>query len=230
MRWRACSADSTTSTRSSIPAPPPKGVSSTWPADNGVWSRKFTYPRREPAAIALRTWRCCSNHSNHSGKSVKMSISIARSPHAAAAGRRLLGDEVEVDLDAPLRDAHAADRIFDHRHEQLAAIGAGDLERLAGGVLDHACDHAHSARAVEHLTALQFVRPPLVLLQLRRRVAFDRQLHPAQRPRLLAILHALQTQDRMAGGARPPHHRGAAAADPDARARRQQTRGPRGHG
>ena len=123
-----------------MPAPPPNGVSSTCPPLSGVCSRKLTQLKREPAASTLATWRCAENHSNHSGNSVKTSISII----ALALGRRAdarqaaRAEEVDVDVDAARRGIDLADRVCDHRHEQRLAARrrASHLERLARGQLD----------------------------------------------------------------------------------------------
>ena len=48
-RRSARSAASITSTRSTIPAPPPNGVSSTWPPLSGVWSRGLSVAQLVPA-------------------------------------------------------------------------------------------------------------------------------------------------------------------------------------
>src|SRR5256885_1533142 len=148
-----------------MPAPPPNGVSSTCPPVSGVWSRKLISRRREPAASALRTCRWLSNQSNHSGNSVKMSISTSARPRrliACAAPRRgrLRGglfQEARVDLDPPLAHAHAPHRIFYERHEQLPlAAGAPHLECLTGGKLEQPRHRAHEPLTVAHLAPLQF--------------------------------------------------------------------------
>ena len=81
-----------TSTRSTIPAPPPNGVSSTWPPLSGVCvarvQRAQLVPGRERVGdVALRR-----NQSNHSGKSVTTSSCTATpspAPDAGAPRRRL---------------------------------------------------------------------------------------------------------------------------------------------
>src|SRR3712207_4201464 len=92
-----------TSTRSTIPAPPPNGVSSTTLPLSVVWSRGLSVRTSWPAASALRTWRCVRNHSNHSGNSVTTSSCI---------------QELRVDLDALLRDVDRANGVADERDEQ----------------------------------------------------------------------------------------------------------------
>src|SRR4051812_42585592 len=65
-----------------MPAPPPNGVSSTWPPLSGLWSRGFSVRTSCPPASALATWRWARNHSNHSGKSVTTSSCIVSLPRA----------------------------------------------------------------------------------------------------------------------------------------------------
>ncbi len=106
-------------------------------------------------------------------------------------------EEVEADLDAPLGGRHPADGVFDHRHEQrLATLGRADLERLAGGQLDQAHDGPEAVLAVEHLAALEFMRPPFALGELWRIARLDGQLAAAQGLDRRAAVDALQAQDR----------------------------------
>src|SRR3954463_2849789 len=98
-----------TSTRRTIPAPPPNGVSSTCPPVSGVKSRGLTQVIDDPASTTLRTWRCSRNQSNHGGKRVKTSMSIRSSA---------LAEEGEVDVDDARLDVDRADRVVDERHEQ----------------------------------------------------------------------------------------------------------------
>ena len=55
------------------------------------------------------------------------------------------------------------------------------LERLAGGQLDQPADRSEQALAVDHLAALELVRPPLALGERRRRRCAHGQRRPAQR-------------------------------------------------
>src|SRR5215204_1692037 len=73
-----------------MPAPPPYGVSSTWPAVSGVEARRSTKPSWCPSASAFRTWRCWVNHSNQPGKSVTTSIFI-RGIRGSRGSRRCRG-------------------------------------------------------------------------------------------------------------------------------------------
>src|SRR4051812_11504986 len=98
-----------TSTRSTIPAPPPNGVSSTWPAPSGVVARGSTHSSLCPRASALATWRCARNQWNQAGKRVKTSTSI---------------DEAQVDVDDPPAHVDRADRVA-HEGDQPIA----DLQR-----------------------------------------------------------------------------------------------------
>src|SRR5918997_3832226 len=92
-----------TSTRSTMPAPPPYGVSSTTLPESVVWSRGFSVRSSCPASAALRTWRCVRNHSNHSGKSVTTSSCTEEPP---------------VDVDPLGLDVDRPDAVADERDEQ----------------------------------------------------------------------------------------------------------------
>ena len=69
---------------------------------------------------------------------MKTSILIDCSSASFGAGRRVL-QEAQVDVDrAPLR-VHAADGVFDERHQQRAGgVAATHLQHLAGGELEQA--------------------------------------------------------------------------------------------
>src|SRR5215212_364999 len=145
-----------------MPAPPPYGVSSTWPAFRGVVARRSIASSAWPSPSALRTCRCSRNQSNHPGNSVNMSIFIRV---------RSLSEEVLVDADlAPL---DRADRIRDERHEAPVV----ELEHRAGGAVEDA-RHASPAR---HRGPHQVGCEPLALAQLR----LDQQDLAAQRPRVV---------------------------------------------
>src|SRR5215203_2702266 len=58
--------------------------------------------------------------------------------------RKSLPQEREIDVDPPRRHVHGADRVAHHRHEQVAAPGASDLQRLARGERDHAPHLPHT--------------------------------------------------------------------------------------
>src|SRR3954454_2069026 len=130
-----------TSTRSTIPAPPPNGVSSTAPPLNGVVARGSTHSSECPSASALATCRWPRNQSNHPGNRVKTSTSI---------------DEAHVDVDHAPFDVHRADRVAHERDQRVA-----DLERLARRQRDHPRDDPNLARAVDHAAADEVVRPVL---------------------------------------------------------------------
>src|SRR5439155_22381748 len=159
-------------TRSSMPAPPPKGTSSTWPPASGVCARMSTHSTEDPPASALRTWRCERNHSNHCGKRVKMSICTVSAASrvrirircAAGIGARAGAGEAEelaVDLDRAARCVDAQHRVFDHRHDQRgAARDELDLQGLARRQLEHSSHGADRAPAVRYLARLEFPRPP----------------------------------------------------------------------
>src|SRR3954452_16920743 len=125
-----------TSTRNTIPAPPPKGVSSTCPHFSGVEARKSTASTVWPSASAFWTCRCVRNHSNHCGNSVKTSA---------------FTEEPEVDVDAARGQVDRADAVAHHRHEQLAPVGAVHLEHLDRGQRAHAPHETDRDVAVEHL-------------------------------------------------------------------------------
>src|SRR3954471_19601864 len=133
------SAASMTSTRSTIPAPPPNGVSSTWPPLSGVCSGGFSARSSCPPARALATWRCERNHSNHSGKSVTTSSCTSAGP--ARRRRRRLPQERHVDVDDLRRHVDAPDGVAHERDEErLVLVGAGHLERLARRQRDESRD------------------------------------------------------------------------------------------
>src|SRR4051812_27014172 len=100
-----------TSTRRTMPAPPPNGVSSTWPHFNGVDARKSTVSTEWPRANAFSTWRWVRNQSNHCGNSVKTSA---------------FTEEAQVDVDAARLDVDRADAVAHHRHQQLGPVGPVD--------------------------------------------------------------------------------------------------------
>src|SRR5690242_11035560 len=102
-----------TSTRSTIPAPPPNGVSSTWPHLSGVSWRKSIASIACPSASAFSTCRWVRNHSNHCGNSVKTSA---------------FTEEAEVDVDAPGVEIDGADAVAHERHEQLGAVDPVHLQ------------------------------------------------------------------------------------------------------
>src|SRR3954449_1397173 len=104
-----------TSTRRTMPAPPPNGASSTCPQFRGVDARKSTVSTECPSASAFSTCRWVRNQSNHCGKSVKTSA---------------FTQEAHVDVDAAGVDVDRADAVAHHRHEQLGPVGAVDLEHL----------------------------------------------------------------------------------------------------
>ena len=85
------------------------------------------------------------------------------------------------------------------------------------------------ALAVEHLAALEFVRPPLALLERGRRLGGHRQLHPTQRLGRLASIDSLEAHDRARVGARPARDRGGAPADRDGAPEREQPCARAGH-
>src|SRR3954453_12252453 len=128
-----------TSTRSTIPAPPPNGVSSTWPHFSGVEARKSTASTECPSASAFSTWRCVRNHSNHCGNSVRTSA---------------FTQELQGDVDPAGRDVDRADGVAHQRHEQLRAVGPVDLEHLAAGQGGHPAHEADRPLAVHDGAAL----------------------------------------------------------------------------
>src|SRR3954465_6759339 len=93
-----------TSTRSTIPAPPPNGVSSTTLPLSVEWSRGLSVRSSWPPSSALRTWRTPRNQSNHSGNSVTTSICKAQEPPVH-------GNQLRLDVDA-------LDRVADERDER----------------------------------------------------------------------------------------------------------------
>src|SRR3954447_26910275 len=132
-----------------MPAPPPKGVSSTWPHFRGVEERKSTASTECPSASAFSTCRWVRNQSNHCGNSVKTSA---------------LTEEAQVDVDPARLDVDRADAVAHQRHEQLRAVGPVDLEHLDAGQRAHPPHEADRGRAVDHGAALEVARPELALL------------------------------------------------------------------
>src|ERR1041385_4353375 len=88
---------------STMPAPPPNGMSSTCAPLSGECSRRSSTFRLDPAASAFATWRWEENQSNHSGNSVKSSISI-RSLHPLAPPLVLQAEKRLIDLDPSRRE------------------------------------------------------------------------------------------------------------------------------
>src|SRR3954451_500397 len=99
-----------TSTRSTIPAPPPNGVSSTAAPESGVVARGSMHSSECPSASALATCRWPRNQSNQPGNSVKTSASI---------------DEPHVDVDHACLHVDGPDRIAHHGDEDVT-----DLQRF----------------------------------------------------------------------------------------------------
>src|SRR3954454_4645906 len=153
-----------TSTRRTMPAPPPNGASSTCPQFRGVDARKSTVSTEWPSASAFSTCRCVRNQSNHCGNSVKTSA---------------FTEEAKVDVDPAALDVDRADAVAHQRHEQLRAVGPVDLEHLDARQRAHAPHEADGDRAVDDGAAFEVARPELALLQHVVR-ARDRQLGAAQ--------------------------------------------------
>src|SRR3954447_1408248 len=158
-----------------IPAPPPYGVSSTWPPDNGVPWRKST---SSICAPVLRTWRCSTNQSNQCGNSVKTSICISEP------------EEVAVDLDDLLFEVDALHSVADQRHEMLLEA---DLEQRARRGVQHPLDVAEP----RYLAADQVCDQVLVLLEL---VVHEQQLAAHRR----RVRDAVQLDQRPIVGTGPP--------------------------
>src|SRR3954453_19299369 len=139
-----------TSTRSTIPAPPPNGVSSTCPHFSCVAARKSTASSSCPSAIAFSTCRCVRNHSNHCGNSVKTSA---------------FTEEAQVDLDPPGLEVDRAEAVAHERHEQLRAVGPVDLEHLDARQRAHAAHEADDQVTVEDRAPLEVGRPELAFFE-----------------------------------------------------------------
>src|SRR3954470_6921273 len=133
-----------TSTRNTIPAPPPNGVSSTWPHFKGVDARKSKVETSWPSASAFCTWRWVMNHSNHCGNSVKTSA---------------FTEEAQIDVDAARRDVDRAHAVAHQRHEQLGAVRAVDLEHLDARQRAHAPHVADLDRTVDDQAAFEVGGP-----------------------------------------------------------------------
>src|SRR3954451_3569657 len=169
-----------TSTRRTIPAPPPNGVSSTWPHFKGVDARKSKAETSWPRASAFCTWRWVMNHSNHCGNSVKTSA---------------FTEEAQIDVDAARRDVDRAHAVAHQRHEQLRAVGPVDLESRHARQRAHLAHVADFQVAVDDQAAFEVRGPELVVVE-HRVVARDGQLETPQRLRVLARVRAFQAQDR----------------------------------
>src|SRR3954451_4974607 len=153
-----------TSTRSTIPAPPPNGVSSTCPHLNGVDARKSTASTEWPRLKAFSTCRWVRNQSNQCGNSVKTSA---------------FTEEAQVDVDPARLDVDRADAVAHHRDQQLGTVGAIDLEHLDRRECAHPAHETDDHVAVDDRAAGQIRGPVLVLLKGSFR-ARDGQLVPAQ--------------------------------------------------
>src|SRR5687768_17239803 len=103
------------STRRTMPAPPPNGVSSTCPHFSGVVSRKSIASTEWPSAYAFSTCRCVRNQSNHCGNSVKTSA---------------FTEELQVDVDAARLKVDRPHAVAHQRHQQLGAVHAVHHEHL----------------------------------------------------------------------------------------------------
>src|SRR3954449_5245223 len=114
---------SMTSTRNTIPAPPPNGVSSTCPPLSGVCSRGFSARSSWPPPSALATWRCERNHSNHSGK--RVTTSSCTSAGLARGRRRGLAQERHVDVDHLRHHVDTPDGVAHERDEERLVLVVG---------------------------------------------------------------------------------------------------------
>src|SRR6478735_6119139 len=139
-----------TSTRKTMPAPPPKGASSTCPHFRGVDARKSTVSTECPSASAFSTCRWVRNQSNHCGNSVKTSA---------------FTEEAQVDVDPAPLEVDRADAVAHHRDEQLGAVGPVDLEHLDRRQRAHAPHEADRHVAVHNRAALEVARPELALIE-----------------------------------------------------------------
>src|SRR4051794_23923321 len=222
-----------TSTRSTMPAPPPNGVSSTWRALSGEWSRGFSARTSWPAATALRMWRWLANHSNQSGKSVMTSSCTSgrrsRSGARVAVGREVVGQRVpevaEVDVDDAATDVDAPHAVAHERHQHgRASFAPRDLERLARRQRHELRDDADRAVAVDDAQADEVLGVPLVLVERRRRGARDGELGAAQRLGRLPRRDAGEPQDRAIVGPGAAHDLRHAPADANLDPQREQRR------
>src|SRR5690349_9683481 len=120
-----------TSTRNTIPAPPPNGVSSTTLPDSVVWSRGLSVRSSCPASSALRTCRWPRNQSNHSGNKVTTSSCTEEPP---------------IDLD-PLRGHVDRLHAVAHERDERPVV---ELQRLARRQREHARHDADDVRPAHH--------------------------------------------------------------------------------
>ena len=197
-----------TSTRSTIPAPPPNGVSSTAPPLSGVVARGSTASNVCPSASALATWRCPRNQSNHPGNSVKTSIST-QEPH--------------VHVDPARRRGPASGS------RRAPAGSAGRRPRSPRRRAARPSGRRRRSRASPSTTRQpdEVVRPELALLQRGRLGDGHAQLGAAQRLGVLAGGAALEPEDRPRVGARAADDLDPAAVDHQRACGPRAARGPR---
>jgi hypothetical protein len=130
-----------------------------------------------------------------------------------------------VHVDAPRRPIDAADRIFDHRHQQqLTAAHRRHLEHLAGRQRKHPHDRTEHTLSVSDLEPLQLVRPELTVAERRSVTAGCRELMATHRLRRRAAGDALDAHDRVCVGSCSPHNRRIAAIDLNCHTKRQHRR------
>src|SRR3954451_19768801 len=116
-----------TSTRRTIPAPPPNGVSSPWPRLSGVCSRRSSVRSSCPAASAFVTWRWERNQSNQSGNRVTTSSRSRSPPRGLAPLRRVAvrdgdAEEVGIDDDPAVGQRDLEHGVGDERDEELTHL------------------------------------------------------------------------------------------------------------
>ena len=134
-----------TSTRSTIPAPPPNGVSSTWPPLSGVWSRGLSARSSWPPASALRDVALGAEPLEPL-REQRDDVELHVSPPPSAPTPARFAQERDVDVDDLRLHVDAPDRVADQRDEQARRRPRRHLEHLARRQRDQPRD-ARRARA-----------------------------------------------------------------------------------
>src|SRR5580704_13663081 len=186
---------------STIPGPPPKGMSSTWRWRSSVWSRRsWAHSSRVPLSSARPTTPTPSGPGKTPGKMVSTSTRtsglLPGADHHDAAG-----------------EVHPLDE--GPHHGQPKPLGAvADHQHLVGGVPLHVLDHTdRSPRRGHGAEPHQLMDEPLVVAQGTRVARLDAEVGVAQGVGGLAAGDALQGEQQVtvAGRPRRRHHQGVAA-------------------
>src|SRR5204863_9897190 len=175
-RWSICvpyaasRAAATTSTRSTIPAPPPYGSSSTWAARSGVVSRYENSRRSSSVPRTVATGRCSVSHANACGTRVKTSSCTGRALRLASAPKTWCNH------DLPAVEVHGDHALLDHRQQEAGV----ELEHVVGNARRDVRDGPeHRPALLRHLEAHELEDVVLVLAGRRERAARHFERRPA---------------------------------------------------